>query len=573
VSPADVPAAAAAAFTPEAATKWPGAAAILPGIDVAGERELRPGDRVLYGIELARGDRIVRKLLRIEVVRGTPAHDLGTLTFHGTEALRIAPVPARVARLVELEFTLFEADGRELQRSRSDATADYFLEESFVAGIVAARSGDVRTASIASARLLQIVRLLQQDTILKQLLAEVASIPFDLRLLFRRDITLVPDFANGAAATCDARDPFSRALGVRFDLPFDLLLNDSAFVRLSATVTDPRGPTGAAAGIVLLRAQQASDPTRQVRLYLLACARGERTEWQRSGVLTRCGSIDEGVALAFAPDGRFVATPGARGEVELRDLRLPDPTVPVLLAGARDPVGALAFLDDAHLLVGRGARVELFAVGGEGAKLSPVATLATERTVSAIEVAGARTCFVAFPGGEVQRWTFAADGSRPAIEEVRAANVEEATLGDGPPMPYYEAQAPGALLAGDERDRVVFAWHGDDSEFVRGDDGTWRATALAPLADGIARLARWRRGPAPMFESIGYGGGFVTSHEGGARAFGGSNLLLITRDKTWSIGRGAFDPRSIVHGFSPGGRCYVFVSPGYRVFVDPTRTP
>src|SRR6185369_1259959 len=153
---------------------------------------------VLYGIELARGETVARSLLRIVVHRGEPAQDGGTLAFRGPDDGNSSRIPSRVVRQVELEFTLFDERGEELMHSRCEPTPDFFFEESFVRGITAAREGDTRSQGIASARLLQIVRLLQQDAILKRLLGEVASVPWDLRLLFRREITLMPHFEKGA---------------------------------------------------------------------------------------------------------------------------------------------------------------------------------------------------------------------------------------------------------------------------------------------------------------------------------------------------------------------------------------
>lgn len=574
VTPEQSPPVATPAAVRTVAETWPGAAALLTGFATGGEQPLREGDAVLYGIELARGDEVTRHLLRVDVQRGKPANDVGTLSFRGFDGEGgTARLPDRVVRQVTLRFTLYDAVGTLLQESRSEPTPDFFFEASFVRGIEAARAGDARVHGIASARLLQIVRLLQQDPILKRLLGAVASVPFDLRLLFRRDIVLQTSFEKGRAVPAAPDDALATLAGPRYELPFDLLLNDAAFVRLMATVTDPHGPTGATAGILLLRAQQADDPTRQVRLQLLASARGPRTDWQAHGVLTSCGTVDTGVALAFSPDGRFVATPGERGVVELRDLAAADPTVPRLLGGAPEPVGALAFLDAGTLLVGRGSRVEVFAVGaGAWAEpMAPVRVVPTQRPVRALEVAGPHTCFVGLPAAEVERWTFG--GEALEVETVRAPVATEAVVGDGPPMPFFELPKPGFLVAGDDPDRVVVGWRGVDHECVRGADGRWSSALLPPLPKGHTRADRWRRPGAALFDRLHHGAGWAQADAAGTKCFGGNLLMVMAGDRTRLVGRGHPDRDAVLHGFDPSGRCWVFVAPGYRVFVDCTRTP
>jgi hypothetical protein len=94
----DVPPAAAAAANVAVARDFPGAARVLQGFELAGERALRHGDRVLYGVELARGDVVTRNLLQIEVVAETVTPE-GTLRFESADKRFI---PARVVRQVAL---------------------------------------------------------------------------------------------------------------------------------------------------------------------------------------------------------------------------------------------------------------------------------------------------------------------------------------------------------------------------------------------------------------------------------------------------------------------------------------
>jgi len=573
VQPADVPTVAPGTVNDAVARDYPGAANVLAGFDVSGERALRDGDGVLYGIELVRGETVTRRLLRVEVALDHPLARRALVTFSRPDCA--TQIPPRVARGLHLVFTLLDADGKELERSQSPMTVDYYLTESFVAGIT---STAVSVRGIASARLLEVIKLLQGDPVLKKLLAEAAAVPFDLRLLFRRDLLLEPAFDQGKTATLAGA---LAALPNAHELPFDLRLNDSLFVRLSATVVEPHGPTGAVAGIALLRAQQATDPSRQVRLQLLATARGPQSDWQRHGVVCTTGAVDEGVALAFSPDGRWVAMPGARGVVELRDLHAVDPTSTRRLLGADGMVGGLVFLDDSTLLVGRGAAVEVFAIAGDGAELQPAATIKTALPVAAIEMSERRTCFVGSCGSEVQRWEFGSDLARPVMETVCAAEPITGKLGDGSAaMPVYVYPPVAFLVAGADRDRVVVhhgatfakdSWR--DFEHRRVGDGTWERRELAPLAASASPRERWRGSDPPLLMPTGVqkGGGHTQSLDGKARFFAGGVLLLERHGQWLMLGTGHGDSDAIVHGFDPSGRFFAFVAPGLRLLLDVER--
>jgi hypothetical protein len=79
------------------ARDFPGAAKVLQGFELAGERALRHGDRVLYGVEVARGDVVTRNLLQIEVVAETVT-PVGTLRFDGGAARTVGCTARMVCR-------------------------------------------------------------------------------------------------------------------------------------------------------------------------------------------------------------------------------------------------------------------------------------------------------------------------------------------------------------------------------------------------------------------------------------------------------------------------------------------
>jgi hypothetical protein len=466
---------------------------------------------------------------------------------------------------------------------------DFLLEQSFTDCLQGAGQADSAAIAIAAWRLVQVVNLLNNDPTLKRLLAEVATIPFDLRLLWRRELMLVPYFERGVAAPQSGEGVLAEALAPRYELPFDLLLNDSVIVRLSATVVPPQGPSGAAGGIVMLRAQQAEDVSRQVRLQLLACKRGASSDWQRAGLHVRCGAVDEGVALAFSPDGRWVAMPGELGVVELRDLQSPDPTSTRSLCGSRAKVRDLAFLDTATLLVACGSAVEAFdltVVGALDAKLAPVATVATPATVAALELAPQRACFVGLGDGAVQRWAFVGNLGTPQIEPVCDGDKVGVQMAiDSEPLEFMPP--PGFLVSGDDRDRVVVGqglWIAAESrgqtsvgtgskdfEYVRDAAGVWHKRELSPLSPSATQRERWRgtngieRGMAGVFK----GGGFSETLRGDLKLFAGATVMLMGGTHGVKVlGDGHHSNGQIVHGFDPSGRFAAFVSPGYRLLID-----
>ncbi|MFN9975780.1 MAG: hypothetical protein ACK58T_38390, partial [Phycisphaerae bacterium] len=183
VRPEDVPAATTAAASPAAA--FPGASALLSGLDLGGERGLRHGDRLLSSVTLYEGERVTRRLLRLEVDRDDP--ELRTLLLAVTQNETKQQLAARPTRPMGPLLLLTDADGNELQRSRID-TYDAHLESGFTAGVLAHQRNEPLPVAVAQLQLLEICKLLGSDAVLKRMLGEVASPPLDIRLLWRRTL-------------------------------------------------------------------------------------------------------------------------------------------------------------------------------------------------------------------------------------------------------------------------------------------------------------------------------------------------------------------------------------------------
>lgn len=566
LSPEQAPAAAAFAIEAGAAADFPGARTVLDGIDFAGERPLRDGDELLFGVELARGAAVTRNLLRVTVRRHRPGFDVGTLRYKKDDGTFERH---RAMRAIDLELALYDAAGAELQRSTCKQVPDYFLEASFLDGIAAARRGQQHDTQMATARLVAVVNLLNDDALLRRLLREAAAVPFDLRLLFHRELTMAADFAGSREVAAETTMPaWCAALGDRQELPFDLYLNGSLFVRLAATVVAPRGPLGAVAGIVALRAQQADDPERQVRLSLLGARRGPRDEWQQRAVLSIPGWRDEGVALAFSPDGRFVATPGDAA-VELRELAVAA-MVPARLLHGGGSVGALAFLDADTLLVGDAARVSLYEVGGAapGTEIAAAATFELDREVHGLEVVDGGVVFVLTAAAGIERWTFAG-GQREAVELVRAAAPTKGRLDSGEAVEFDARPGIGAMIAADA-DRVVLAWLGQEHEWCRDAAGAWHRQELPPLPAVTSRHQRLRRPEASPGDALAPGLDLVESPDARWKAFTGRTVTVLgPKVEVLGVGYDAGD--AFVHGFDATSRWYAFVAPGHRLLVDLSR--
>lgn len=580
---------------------FPGAAGLLRGFDFAGERQLRHGDQLLFGITVHDPERPVeRHLLRLSVRQDDAELSTQLATMRDHEGRVVLERPTRA---VGLDLALFDAAGAPLATSRVESM-DVFLGASFVESVARSRAGENVRQLLVQSQLAEIANLLARDPILQRLLREVASVPFDVRLLWRRELSLRTDCNEATVPAGRVDGPLAPQFTPQFDLPFDLFLNDSLLVRLSAAVAEPHGPTAAVAGIVRLLAQQADRPERRLELELLAAARGAESEFVRHGATASLGFTDEGIGLAFSPDGRWLALPGPRGVVELRDLHREDPSVPCRLLGARDEVAALHFLDARTLLVARGAGVERFdcsaaQVDGE---LAPVVTIpgseTERRAVLAIEPAGERAVFVGFAGAEVERWTFAASSAPPSAnsvapvstsaattaaavrrELVRAATFEGMTVqldtGGTQELRVRRHPAFGWLLGGSADDRCVVRWPENrevpsaaDALWQRADDGSWREQPLPPLPRDRARQARWRTGEDDglAWDEVAFGQMLARPRQGGGHAavagFVGITFASVRRLGTCHDGGHRF-----VHGFSPDGRCYAYCAPGHRVFA------
>jgi len=351
---------------------------------------------------------------------------------------------------------------------------------------------------------------------------------------------------------------------------------------------------------VRLVAQQADRSERRLELELLATVRGPRSEFAAHGAAAFLGFTDEGTGLAYSPDGRWLALPGPRGEVELRDLHRADPTVPCRLLGERAEVRALHFLDAGTLLVARGDVVECFdctkaTVGEERAAIAAIPGHATESmAVLAIEPAGERSVFVGFAGAEVERWTFTAPSTAtstsasamastaaPSVrrEAVRAATFEVMSVqrSDGKQQDLRVRRHPsfGWLLGSEAGDRCVVRWPDNrevpsaaDALWQRGDDGTWREQPLPPLPREFARQARWRTGEVDglAWDEVAFGQMMARPRQGGGHG-AVAGFVGITFGTTRTLGMCHDSSRRFVHGFSPDGRFYAYCAPGHRVLA------
>lgn len=569
--PEDAPAVAPAAAS-TAAADFPGAAGILSGFELGGERTLRDGDQLLFGVAAHQGERTQRYLLRIRVARRLPGTDVVGAKISGRDPDKL-PIPPRLTRRLDLDLTLFSAAGQELARSRITEQPDMFFETSFLPGIHAFGTADSRPADLASMQLFEISKMLQQDPILKRLLGEVASIPLDLRLLWRREISMHSYFGKASPVV---PEPGPLAAGARYELPFDLFLNDSLLVRLAANVMAPKGPMAAAAGIVRLRAQQADDPSHALTLELLAARRGAQTEFVQHGVVTDVGWGDEGVGLAFSPDGRFVAVPGEHGVVLLRDLQREDPTVPVRLRGAREAVGDLAFVDAHTLLVGRSCGVEVFSVGeGNGPELQPSGWLPSPWPVVAIEPAGERVVFVGGRGTAVQRWTLDEAGQEALVETVQETVLLHGTTEAGVRVSVPATTSLGWLLADGPERCVVRSLGKEDTHLQRTGDGVWQKTRRARPAHEFARLDRRLDAPpaGTVYDEVAKGTVISRPRSEDGHGGSGTHFSVSDAETTRVLGSSFCSAKDACHGFDPSGRFFAFVGPGYRMLVDRWRAP
>jgi hypothetical protein len=478
-----------------------------------------------------------------------------------------------------LLLLLADADGNELQRSRID-TYDAHLESSFTAGVLAHQRNDPLPVAVAQLQLLEICKLLGSDAVLKRMLGEVASPPLDIRLLWRRTLRLEPGFEH--ARPCTAPAPTGGGPEPEFDLPFDLYLNDSLLVRCSAAIAVPRGPTAAAAGIIRLSAQQAEQPGPRLELELLGAARGPRSDFAAHGAAVFLGYGYEGVALAFSPDGRFVAMPGARGVVELRDLRREDPSPAVELLGSIERTAALHFLDATTLLVARGTAIEVFACDAAvpGVTMAPAVVHAIDGnpgTPVAIEPAGERSVFVGFVGAAVERWTLPGDGGAPQRETVCKETWQTGIDAAGNKFSMAPTPPIGWLLGGRGPERCLVRWTPmlveDNNQrpvetlWTRSSNGTWTAAPQPLVAEPKARRQRWDGDSEPLpWDEVAHG--LMLSQRRDQTAHGAvAGFLAVTRDAVRNLGPAHAPTSRYMHGFSPDGAFYACVGPGHRVLV------
>ena len=569
LQPEDAAPAQALQVDPATVANYPGAKALADGIDRSGERALRDGDRLVLGVEVVLGEDVQRHLLEVIVHRQELGRDMGRVNFTASVAGEPLAVPSRHSRRLDLEFVLRAPDGTEKQRSRLHGVPEFVVDESFLPAIQLSREEHPATFSVALLRLLQVAQMLGEDAILQSLLHQTASVPLDLSLLWRRELMLLPYFEQGRETDV--------VMGA-YELPFDLFLNDSLLVRLVATVTDPHGAAGAVGGIVGLRAQDARHPERHLKVQVLGAARGPWSDWQHDGVLAAYGYVDEGVGLAFSPDGRSVAMPGAGDDVALRDLTAVDPSVATMLlceGRAQD----LAYLDDNTLLVATKHHLQVFDV----TRLDEPRLLASHEVpdsrLCALEVVAGDTVFVGGHGFEIARWRFASDRSlAPQREQVQAVQKEQwhgnSTAADGTVAPFtgwFTRNHETGWLLGVAADCVVARSDDAETQWRQGKDGAWQRHELERVDEPMSRLHRLPDvSPTLQCERVSKGARMVRSPVSGAHAWGPGPVSLTgnshTRILSWGVPFASF-----CHGFSADGRYYAYVAPGYRLFVDVER--
>lgn len=573
ITPDDAAPAIALRPDPAFAANFPAATTIADGIDDRGERALREGDRLALGVEVALGDDVERHLLEVIVHRCPLAHDAGLVTFtskphEGHEATHI---PQRHTRLVDLELVLRTPEGDELQRSRLERVPEFVLDESFVPAMRSSAEDDPRTYAVAYLRLIEIANMLQSDPILQDLLHKAATVPLDITLLWRRELTLTPYFDHGRLAE-------DQGTG-RFELPFDLFLNDSLLVRLVATVTEPHGASGAIGGIVGLRAQDARHPDRRLTVRVLGAARGPASEWRQRGVSIACRYADEGMGMAFSPDGRLLAMPGPGDGIELHDLH--GDASRAHRASCAGTAKDLAFLDERTLLVACSHQVQVFRTAPGATPLLLATHEVPDWSVRTLEVVDDETVFFGGNGFAIERWRFAEDrGAAPQRELVQEERREPAhatmTAAGGTVSPvvgfgWYLTNPGAGWLYPLGADCVVARDDEHETRWQRTADGSWTSHELPRVERPTSRR---RRLPDPppgvMFDRVAKGLSLVRDDEHGVHAFGAGPLSLSGPSGTRVLNR-VTDWPDYCHGFSPDGRYYAYVAPGYRLLVDVER--
>jgi hypothetical protein len=567
LQPEDAAPAKALQVDPAMAERFPGAAAIANGIDLSGERALRDGDRLLLGVEVVLGEEVERNMLELIVHRYEFGEDVARVSFTPTDEYSGPTIPSRLTRVLELEIVLRTPDGKEQRRSRLRKVPEFVLDESFVPAIHDSPEEQPVIYAVAGWRLIQVAQMLSFDPILQSLLRKAAGFPPGLSWLWRQDLSLVPYFEKG----CAAKDEVGAYL-----LPFDLFFNDSLMVRLVATVTDPQGAAGAMAGIVGLRAQDARNPERHLKVQLLGASRGPRTDWQHDGVVVACGYADEGAGLAFSPDGRLVAMPGAGEDVELHDFTAADPSVATMLS-CKGRSKDLAFLDDHTLLVATAHHVQVFDIADRNAPRLLATHEVPDQVLCALEVVDTETVFVGGNGYAISRWRFDADRSRPpAMELVQAVQrlTGKATIIDGTPSPvtitWTRTPAMGWLF-GVDANRVFARSDDAETEWRCASDGSWTQQSMTHVDRPASRLRRLPdASPLQMFEHVAKGTSMVMAPDAGVQAFGAGLVSLSDGASTRFLCRNA-GASNYCHGLSSDGRYYVYVAPGYRLFVDVER--
>jgi hypothetical protein len=270
--------------------------------------------------------------------------------------------------------------------------------------------------------------------------------------------------------------------------------------------------------------------------------------------------------------------PGAGHDVVLHDLTAADPGVAssiVCVGRTRD----LAFLDDDTLLVATDHHVQVIDVAADAAPRLLATHEVADAQLCAIEAVDADTAFVGGHGFAIERWRFAADRSEaPQREQVQAVQREAWTgrsaNDDGTVVPMSGTLTripPTGWLLGVDADRVLARSENEEIEWRRAADGTWTQDALERVAQPASR--RQRRSDAPignLFERVTKGTPMVRSEAAKTHAFSAGPVSLTGATGT-RILHNMDSCDDYCHGFSPDGRHYAFVAPGYRLLVDTAR--
>ncbi len=287
------------------ADEFPGAAALLPGIEpLAADREWRDGDEVLFGLRLRDGDTVRRWLLHVQIedaemplstwiaerFLGVPVSPSSTVSFVLTGDKGDPPPQYRFStRIAGVRLRVHDADGAQLGNSRAelgrDALAAGLLPPSRgllgqdlaqrAAALPGLRSGFQSLESYAApmASLILIGSLLQDDPVLSPILWRVADKPV-LAVLFGMGINLGldPRFEEVALSTADRMPIHRYAPG--WLLPVRATVNGAPVLDSILLVTAANAPVSLAGGLLGFEAWRPGREDLRLSAVLLGARRG-----------------------------------------------------------------------------------------------------------------------------------------------------------------------------------------------------------------------------------------------------------------------------------------------------------